>query len=203
MIFLVFIIPIIIGIMNSQTDDIPPPPPCPPRLQRSIREDIWQDAINNVAREGFNGEARAIVRIKTAWTSQAETIFYLKDDTKLGFPSYVLSENQTNYIKENGFLVIETIQPCTGYTYYIVYKEIGRGPVPVIRMSRQVEEKDEMAVEKISLWYRRMKHRRIILLLWEILTPLYFHPSARGGKKAIKALEEFNVEQAYERKGGC
>jgi len=53
---------------------------------------------------------------------------------------------------------------------------------------------------KISLWYRRMKQRRFILLVWRTMTPIYFHPLERGGLKAIKALTEFDIEKVYNQK---
>jgi hypothetical protein len=45
---------------------------------------------------------------------------------------------------------------------------------------------------KISLWYRRMKKRQFGLLVWRVMTPIYFHPSQMGGKKAITALMEYD-----------
>jgi hypothetical protein len=37
-----------------------------------------------------------------------------------------------------------------------------------------------------------MKRRRFILLVWRVMTPIYFHPSQPGGKKAIRDLVEFD-----------
>lgn len=47
-------------------------------------------------------------------------------------------------------------------------------------------------VSKIWKWYRRMKRRKFIRLVWRVMTPIYFHPSQPGGKKAIRNLVEFD-----------
>jgi len=55
--------------------------------------------------------------------------------------------------------------------------------------------KDQVkAVEKVGTWYKRMKQRQFILLVWRVMTPIYFHPSEIGGKKAIKALQEYDKD---------
>lgn len=145
--------------MNSQpTNELPPLSHL--KLRRSIREDIWQSTINAVAKEGFPEGHRIVVKIKSPWgADHPRTIYYLRDDTMLGFPAYVLSQNQFDCIKENGFLVVKNVDPISGYVDYIVYRELNNGATPVIRMSRQTEEEDEVAVEKISLWYKRMVQR--------------------------------------------
>lgn len=146
--------------MNSQhIDEFPPPPFRRLKLRRSIREDIWMSAIDYVAKKGFQGDHRMIVKAKNSWGNRSTTIYYLKDDTILGFPAYVLNQDQVDCIKESGFLVVEDADPISGYTYYIVYRDSENGAVPVIRMSRQIEDVEETAVEKISQWYKRMKQR--------------------------------------------
>lgn len=150
--------------MNSQPiDEFPPPPFKCPKLRRSIREDIWMSAIDYVSKKGFQGVPRMIVKAKNSWGNRSTTIYYLKDDTILGFPAYVLNQDQVDCIKESGFLVVEDTDPISGYTYYIVYRDTENGAVPVIRMRRQIEDVEEMAVEKISQWYKRMKQRPFIL----------------------------------------
>ena len=49
------------------------------------------------------------------------------------------------------------------------------------------------SVLKISRWYKRMKQRKFVLLVWRVMTPIYFHPDEIGGKKAIRYLEEFDM----------
>jgi hypothetical protein len=126
--------------MNSQhTDELPPFGRL--KLRRSIREDIWQSAINDVAKEGFPKGRGVVVKIKSPWgTDHPRTIYYLRNDTMLGFPAYVLSQNQFDCMKENGFLVVKNTDPISGYVDYIVYRDFENGAVPVIRMSRQEDE---------------------------------------------------------------
>lgn len=42
-----------------------------------------------------------------------------------------------------------------------------------------------------------MVQRRFTLLAWRVITPIYFHPNEIGGKKAIKALQEYDIENEY------
>jgi len=60
-----------------------------------------------------------------------------------------------------------------------------------IRGTRHTERRVK-SVLKISVWYKRIKQRQFVLLVWRVMTPIYFHPNEIGGKKAIKALEEYD-----------
>jgi hypothetical protein len=55
-----------------------------------------------------------------------------------------------------------------------------------------------ISVSKIWKWYRRMVQRKFILLVWRVMTPIYFHPSQPGGKKAIRDLVEFDNKIDHE-----
>jgi hypothetical protein len=65
----------------------------------------------------------------------------------------------------------------------------------------QYTEDQVKSVHRIEKWYKKMVQRRFTLLVWRVMTPIYFHPNELGGKKVIKALKEYDIEKEY--KKGC
>jgi hypothetical protein len=65
----------------------------------------------------------------------------------------------------------------------------------------QYSEKQVKSIHRIEKWYKRMVQKRFTLLVWRVMTPIYFHPDELGGKNAIKALKEYDIEKEYEK--GC
>lgn len=82
------------------------------------------------------------------------------------------------------------VQPAV--IYYISETPGWPGHMEWWKFGNKYTETEINSAVKISLWYRRMKQRQFVLLVWRVMTPIYFHPSQMGGKKAIAALMKYD-----------